>query len=54
MAVLYRHIKPNGEVFYIGISNSNRNRAYQKGEYERNNLRVLIHIIYYLKICLKN
>ena len=36
MAVLYRHIKPNGEVFYIGISNSNRNRAYQKGEYERN------------------
>ena len=36
MAVLYRHLKPNGEVFYIGISNSNRKRAFQKGKYERN------------------
>jgi hypothetical protein len=33
--ILYRHLKPNGEVFYIGIGNSLK-RAYHK--YNRNNL----------------
>lgn len=41
---LYRHLKPNGEVFYIGIGNTkNFKRAYEKGnrrsEYWRNKVK---------------
>lgn len=35
MAIIYRHIKPSGEVFYIGIG-SRKDRAYSK--HRRNNL----------------
>lgn len=41
---LYRHLKPNGEVFYIGIGNTKKfRRAYEKGnrrsEYWRNKVK---------------
>jgi len=41
MAVVYRHLKPCGEVFYIGIGNDKdrayskrgRNKFWKRGEY---------------------